>query len=106
MEQRFVELAYSAEGSQLSVQAPTRAADAPPGFYMLFVLDTAGVPSIAKMVRINVAAVPNPAIVPSITTPGAQSAVAGAIVDLPITASDPNGDTRALPPRTATGSGH
>ncbi len=65
MEQRFVELAFSAEGSQLSVQAPTRAADAPPGFYMLFVLDTAGVPSVAKMVRINVAAVPNPAIVPA-----------------------------------------
>jgi YVTN family beta-propeller protein len=106
MEQRFVELAYSAEGSQLSVQAPTRAADAPPGFYMLFVLDTAGVPSIAKMVRINVAAVPNPAIVPSITTPSAQSAVAGAIVDLPITASDPNGDTlrfaaTGLPPGLA-----
>ena len=30
------------------VQAPTRGADAPPGFYMLFVLNDAGVPSVAQ----------------------------------------------------------
>ncbi len=31
-----------------SVQAPTRAAHAPPGFYLLFVLDSAGVPSVGR----------------------------------------------------------
>ena len=52
MEQRFVELTFAASGNRLSVQAPTRAADAPPGFYMLFVLDGNGVPSVSKMVRV------------------------------------------------------
>ena len=47
MEQRFVELTFTASGNRLTVQAPTRAADAPPGFYLLFVLDSAGVPSVA-----------------------------------------------------------
>jgi hypothetical protein len=34
---------------------PTRATDVPPGYYMLFALNSSGVPSKAKIVRINVA---------------------------------------------------
>jgi hypothetical protein len=41
--------------------APARAADAPPGYYLLFVINDQNVPSIAKIVRMNVAANPNPA---------------------------------------------
>ena len=74
MDQRFLELTYSANGPNLSVQAPARAADAPPGYYMLFVFNEAGVPSVAKIVRMGIAAVPNPATVPSITNPGTQTA--------------------------------
>ena len=92
MEQRFVELTFARSGNELSVQAPTRAGDAPPGFYMVFVLDTAGVPSVAKMLRMNVAATPNPAITPSLTNPGDRSTVVGTAVNLPLSASDPNGD--------------
>jgi YVTN family beta-propeller protein len=92
MEQRFVELTFQANGNRLAVQAPTRAADAPPGFYMLFVLDANGVPSVAKMVRVNVAPTPNPAVAPSLTAPGDQSTVAGTPVALQIAATDPNGD--------------
>jgi YVTN family beta-propeller protein len=92
MGQRFVDLTFNASGGEIAVQAPSRAADAPPGYYMLFVLDANGVPSIAKMVRINVAADPNPATVPSITSPGNQSHNTGVAVDLQIAASDPNGD--------------
>jgi len=92
MEQRFVELTFSASGDQLSVQAPTRAADAPPGFYMLFVLDTNGVPSVAKMVRVNVAATPNPAVTPTLANPGDQSTALAQPVNLALNASDPNGD--------------
>ena len=51
MEQRFVELTFTASGNRLMVQSPTRAADAPPGFYLLFVLDSAGVPSVARIVQ-------------------------------------------------------
>jgi YVTN family beta-propeller protein len=93
MEQRFVELNFVANGGRLSVQAPTRAADAPPGFYMLFVLDAAGTPSVAKVVRVNVAATPNPAIVPSLAAPGNQAASVGSAASLQLTGSDPNGDT-------------
>ena len=55
MEQRFVELTFARSGSRLRVQAPTRAADAPPGFWMLFALNENGVPSHARIVKINVA---------------------------------------------------
>ena len=106
MEQRFVELAFSANGGDLRVQAPTRAADAPPGFWMLFALDGAGVPSVAKMLRINIAATPNPAITPTLTNPGDRSTPAGTSVDLALAASDPNGDVlgfaaTGLPPGLA-----
>jgi len=93
MEQRFVELTFNRSGSHLNVQAPTRAADAPPGFYMVFVLDSAGVPSVAKIVRINVATTLNPAITPSLATPADQTATVGTGASLLLSASDPNGDT-------------
>lgn len=93
MEQRFVELTFAADGNRLAVQAPTRAADAPPGFYMLFVLDANGVPSVAKTVRINVAATPNPATVPTLAAVGDRSGTIGAATLLQLSAGDPNGDT-------------
>ena len=58
MEQRFIELTFQQTGSSLRVQAPTRAADAPPGFYLLFAFNAAGTPSVAKIVRVGVAAEP------------------------------------------------
>jgi YVTN family beta-propeller protein len=92
-EQRFVELTFQQNGAQLVAQAPTRATDSPPGFYLLFVLNSAGTPSIAKIVRIPVAPVINPAVTPSITNPGAQSGEAGTPVALQLAATDPNGDS-------------
>ena len=92
MEQRFVELTFTRTGNELSVQAPTRAGDAPPGFYMVFVLNTTGVPSVAKMLRMNVAATPNPAITPTLANPGDRSTVLGNAASLQLSASDPNGD--------------
>ena len=61
MEQRFLELGFSANGGSLSVQAPARATDAPPGTYLLFVIDSEGVPSEGRIVRIEPAAAPNQA---------------------------------------------
>lgn len=92
MDQRFVELTFRVQGNQLAIQAPSRAADAPPGFYMLFVIDSAGVPSVASMVQVGVAANPNPATVPVLTNPGNRSTAAGAAVSLQLAATDPNGD--------------
>ena len=51
--QRFVPLRFKVSGgSSVDVEAPATANIAPPGVYMLFVLDR-GVPSIAQMVRIG-----------------------------------------------------
>ncbi|HVK21541.1 MAG TPA: galactose oxidase-like domain-containing protein [Actinokineospora sp.] len=65
MDQRFVPLSYTAGAGSLNVQIPASAAMAPPGDYMLFVVNGNGVPSVAKTVR----------ILPSITAPSAPSSV-------------------------------
>ncbi len=100
MGQRFVELPFAstpastnvAGGANLSVQIPGRASDVPPGTWMVFAFDNAGVPSVAKMVRMNVAASLNTSVSPVLTAPGNQSSVAGTGVNLALTATDPNGD--------------
>ena len=58
MEQRFIELPFTRSGTQLLVTAPANLNLAPPGRYMLFVLDTQGVPSIARIVAVADAAHP------------------------------------------------
>ncbi|MEK8033611.1 PA14 domain-containing protein [Ideonella sp. DXS29W] len=93
MDQRFVEMSFRAEGNRLRVQAPTRAADAPPGYYQLFVFDANGVPSVAKLLFMGVASDPNPAVVPVLSTPANQAHTVGTSVDLALQATDPNGDT-------------
>ncbi len=96
MDQRFVELPFTrtavAGGYTLSVQAPTRAGEATPGYYMLFVMDDAGVPSVAKILRLGVAASPNAAVVPVLANPGARNNTTGSTASLQLVASDPNGD--------------
>ncbi len=56
MDQRFLDLAFSAAGGTLTVQAPANGADAPPGTYLVFVIDDKGVPSKARIVQVNPAA--------------------------------------------------
>ena len=106
MDQRFLDLTFKASGSHVAIQAPTRAGEAPPGYYMLFVFNEAGVPSIAKMVRMGIATDPNPATNPVLANPGAQMTLVGTTVDLALSASDPNGDAMTyaatgLPPGLA-----
>jgi len=92
MDQRFVDLPFNAEGGTLQVQIPARASDVPPGIWMMFVIDDAGVPSQAKLVRVNVAPSLNVETQPVISPPGNQSMVAGVGLSLQIGATDPNGD--------------
>ena len=54
MDQRFLELSFTAASGTLFVNAPNSAGDAPPGYYLLFVLDANGVPSVGKIVKIRV----------------------------------------------------
>lgn len=52
-EQRFQDLAFTQQGTNLSVTLPDSAHHAPPGFYMLFALNADGVPSKAKVIRLG-----------------------------------------------------
>src|SRR5215210_3895022 len=48
--QRYIPLNFTNTGGSLSVQAPANSSIAPPGYYMLFVINGNGVPSMAEMV--------------------------------------------------------
>jgi hypothetical protein len=64
MGQHFVPLTFTAGTSSLSVIAPGSAGIAPPGDYMMFIVNGNGVPSVASMVHINAA----PTIPPGVPT--------------------------------------
>jgi len=52
--QHALPLTFSVSGtSSISVSAPARAALAPPGYYLLFIIDNRGVPSVARFVRLG-----------------------------------------------------
>jgi len=53
MEQRLVGLSFSAGSGTLRVTAPLNGNIAPPGYYMLFLLNSSGVPSIAKFAKLG-----------------------------------------------------
>lgn len=73
MGQRFVPISFSQSGNTLTADAPTNANIAPPGYYMLFVVNNSGVPSVAKFVRVDDVTVqpptPTPTPVPQQPTP-------------------------------------
>lgn len=50
--QRFQRLSFTADASGLTVTAPGSRNKAPPGHYMVFILDGNDVPSVAKIVRL------------------------------------------------------
>ena len=52
-EQRRVPLRISNARRGLQATAPVDAALAPPGYYMMFLIDDKGVPSVAKMVKLG-----------------------------------------------------
>jgi len=53
MDQRYLQLQFTATGGILNVQAPGNANLAPPGYYMLFILDTNGIPSVAAILQLQ-----------------------------------------------------
>jgi hypothetical protein len=74
MEQRLVGLTFTAGSNVLNVTAPPHGNIAPPGYYMLFALNTAGVPSLARFVRLA-PALPNQAPIATITSPTGNATV-------------------------------
>jgi FtsP/CotA-like multicopper oxidase with cupredoxin domain/peroxiredoxin/plastocyanin len=53
MEQRLVELTFTTLGRALRARAPANGNLAPPGYYLLFILNKAGVPSVAQFVHLS-----------------------------------------------------
>jgi hypothetical protein len=51
--QRFQRLAFNADATGLTLTAPSSSNRAPPGHYMVFILNGADVPSVAKIVRLH-----------------------------------------------------
>jgi galactose oxidase len=50
--QRFKRLTFTADATGLTVTAPGSRNRVPPGHYMVFILNGADVPSVAKIIRI------------------------------------------------------
>ena len=50
--QRLVSLAFTESGGSVTITAPDNGNLAPPGHYMLFIVDKAGVPSVSKIVQL------------------------------------------------------
>ena len=53
MEQRYIPLSFTAGATSITATAPANANVAPPGPYMLFIIDANGVPSVARMVSVQ-----------------------------------------------------
>lgn len=65
MDQHFMPLSFTQSGNSLTIQAPSNGNYAPPGHYMLFLVDSNGVPSVAPII----------AVTPPATAPPAPTAV-------------------------------
>ncbi len=51
--QRFMHLGFTQASGGINVTTPANGNIAPPGFYMLFLLNSSGVPSVAKIIQIT-----------------------------------------------------
>ncbi len=58
MDQRYVGLSFTASSGNLTVSEPPNSNIAPPGYYMLFLMNKAGTPSLASWVKVSGAAAP------------------------------------------------
>ena len=72
MDQRLVELSFTKASGSLTVTAPPHGNIAPPGYYMLFILNSAGVPSLARFVRLATGTPANQAPTATIDSPSSN----------------------------------
>jgi galactose oxidase-like protein/PKD domain-containing protein len=95
MEQRLVAMNFTAGNGVLNVTTPPNGNIAPPGYYMLFILNSSGVPSVSQFVQLT----PAPADQPptgTITSPATDVTItAGQSVFFSGSGSDPDGTVTA-----------
>ena len=53
MEQRYLPLSFTVGNRSLNVTSPANSSVAPPGYYMIFLIDNQGVPSVSKIVQLR-----------------------------------------------------
>ena len=87
MNQHFVPLTFTAGSGALTVSSPTLANVAPPGYYMVFIVNGSGVPSVASIVHIGAPVDTTPPAV-SMTAPANGATVSGTAVTVSATATD------------------
>jgi Domain of unknown function (DUF1929) len=90
MDQRFVGLSFTPGSGTLTVTAPPNGNIAPPGYYMLFLVDSSGVPSVAKFVQLGAQAQPDFSVS---AIPSSQSVVQGNSTSYTINVAASNGFT-------------
>ena len=116
MDQRMVGMSFTAGSGALTVTAPPNSNIAPPGYYMLFILNTSGVPSVAKELTVTSG---SPDFSLS-ATPSTQSVVSGGSTTYTVTVTPsggfsgsvtfsasglPSGASASFSPLTVSGSG-
>jgi hypothetical protein len=91
MDQRYVGLSFTAGSGVLNVTGPPNGNIAPPGYYMLFLVNSAGVPSVSSMVQISTAPGDTPPT-GTITSPTSNATInAGQSVSYAGTGTSPSG---------------
>ena len=91
MDQRLVGLSFTVGNGVLNATTPPNSSIAPPGYYMLFILNSAGVPSLASFVQLSLAPTDQPPT-GMITSPSSNVSIgAGQAVNFSGTGSDPDG---------------
>jgi hypothetical protein len=53
MSQIFQELSFTSAAGRLTVDAPASPDQVPPGYYMVFAVDSSGIPSVAEIIKFN-----------------------------------------------------
>jgi hypothetical protein len=95
MDQRLVGLSFTQGSGALTVTGPPNGNIAPPGYYLLFLLNTAGVPSVASFVQVSLAPTDQPPK-GTIVSPASDLTIqAGKSVSFSGTGSDPDGTISA-----------
>jgi hypothetical protein len=95
MDQRLVGLSYTSGAGVLTLTSPPNGNVAPPGYYMLFLVNSAGVPSQAAFVQLS-ASIANQPPTATITSPSSNVTInAGQSVSFSGTGTDPDGTISA-----------
>ena len=67
MSARFMRLSFTKTSTGLNVTMPANANVAPPGYYMLFILNSSGVPSVGSIVQMSTTAATNGTVTGTVT---------------------------------------